>query len=191
MIDMNNERYYKLLADAFVDDPMCRFLFRDDARRYENVKKIFSFMFDLGIGYGKLLTCNDRGLVVYADSYLNYASPIRQIRKGVLKIPFKIGLQNFSNVITYERFAQQLRDKFARNDDIYLFIIAVDPAYHRQGIGSRLLSELKELTAGRRIYLETSNPRNVPFYEKNGFRREEGCRLPQSDAYIWPMIYER
>ncbi len=187
---MKDTRYYKLLADAFVNDPMCEFLFQDEAKRYDTVKKMFSFMFDLGVGYGKLITREDAGLVVYADSYLTYKSAIHQIKKGVLRIPFTIGWRNFLNVLTYERFAQMLRDKYARKDDVYLFIIAVDPAQHRKGIGSSLISELKALTPGRRIYLETSNPRNIPFYEKNGFKQEEGCQLPGSDVYIWPMIYQ-
>jgi|GEM_PF-6873057 len=187
---MKNARYYKLLADAFVNDPMCEFLFQDEAKRYDTVKEMFSFMFDLGVGYGKLITHEDVGLVVYADSYLTYKSAIHQIKKGALRIPFTIGWRNFLNVLTYERFAQMLRNKYAKKDDVYLFIIAVDPAQHGKGIGSSLISELKTLTPGRRIYLETSNPRNIPFYEKNGFRQEKGCRLPGSDVYIWPMIYE-
>ncbi len=54
----------------------------------------------------------------------------------------------------------------------YLALIGIDPRHQGQGLGSMLLGHtLAECDrAGTAAYLETSNPRNVPFYERHGFQ---------------------
>jgi ribosomal protein S18 acetylase RimI-like enzyme len=54
----------------------------------------------------------------------------------------------------------------------YLPFIGVDPAAQGRGLGSALLEAgLAEVdTAGLPAYLESTNPRNVPLYERFGFR---------------------
>ena len=53
----------------------------------------------------------------------------------------------------------------------YLPWLAVDPARQGQGVGAALLEEcLARVDADRMpAYLETPNPRTVPFYERHGF----------------------
>jgi ribosomal protein S18 acetylase RimI-like enzyme len=53
----------------------------------------------------------------------------------------------------------------------YLPLLGVDPAHQGKGIGSALLQEaLRSCDRDRRLaYLESSNPRNVPLYERHGF----------------------
>ena len=53
----------------------------------------------------------------------------------------------------------------------YLPMIGVDPSRQGQGYGSALLkAALKRCDAdGLPAYLESSNPRNVPLYERHGF----------------------
>jgi len=53
----------------------------------------------------------------------------------------------------------------------YLPLIGVDPAQQGKGLGSALmLHALAECDAtGTPAYLESSNPTNIPFYQKHGF----------------------
>ncbi len=53
----------------------------------------------------------------------------------------------------------------------YLAVIGVDPAQQSKGVGSRLMQQvLGPCDAdGLHAYLESSNPMNVPFYERHGF----------------------
>ena len=53
----------------------------------------------------------------------------------------------------------------------YLSMIGVDPARQGRGLGSALLAETLDLVDadGLPAYLESSNPKNVPLYERFGF----------------------
>ena len=53
----------------------------------------------------------------------------------------------------------------------YLPLIGVDPAQQNKGYGSALLKRsLVECDRGNKLaYLESTNPRNIPLYERHGF----------------------
>jgi ribosomal protein S18 acetylase RimI-like enzyme len=55
----------------------------------------------------------------------------------------------------------------------YLPFIGVDPARQGAGYGSELMKHMLERCDAERTpaYLENSNPRNIPFYERLGFER--------------------
>ena len=55
----------------------------------------------------------------------------------------------------------------------YLPLLGVDPLYHGKGIGSALLRHaITKFDSDNVIaYLESSNPRNIPLYERHGFEK--------------------
>jgi GNAT superfamily N-acetyltransferase len=58
---------------------------------------------------------------------------------------------------------------------VFLWFLAVDPQHQRAGVGRALLARVIE-EAGPPVYLDTSNPANVPYYASVGF--EEIGRKP-------------
>jgi ribosomal protein S18 acetylase RimI-like enzyme len=54
----------------------------------------------------------------------------------------------------------------------YLPLIAADPNWIGQGLGTSLMKHALRRcdVEGINAYLESSNPRNIPFYERHGFR---------------------
>jgi GNAT superfamily N-acetyltransferase len=73
----------------------------------------------------------------------------------------------------------------------YLPLLGVDPVHQNQGLGSALLEPL--LAAfdrdGAIAYLEASNPRNLPFYERHGFDVRGEIQTGDSPT-IFPMVRE-
>ena len=193
MNQLVNERHFGLLADAFLQDPMCKYLYNsmDVNKEYDAVKKVFSFMYKLGKAYGHLITTkNEEGIIVYTKSYVVCKSLTNQLKIGAIPLLFNIGIKNFIRSLRYDAYSQKMHTKHAKKDDIYLYIIAVNPSHHRKGFGSTLICDLQQtLKPNQRIYLETSNPNNIPFYEKFGFKILEDFVVPKSDVHIWPMVY--
>jgi len=71
----------------------------------------------------------------------------------------------------------------------YLPLIGVDPASQGQGYGSALLRyALEQVDRTRSLaYLESSNPRNVPLYERHGFEVLGRIQAGSSPAVV-PML---
>jgi ribosomal protein S18 acetylase RimI-like enzyme len=53
----------------------------------------------------------------------------------------------------------------------YLPLLGIDPLYHRKGLGSALMhyAQVSLDQDSVSVYLESSNPNNIPFYERHGF----------------------
>jgi GNAT superfamily N-acetyltransferase len=73
----------------------------------------------------------------------------------------------------------------------YLPLIGVEPTMQGGGIGAALMRPVLERCdrEGLKAYLEASNPRNIPFYEKLGFKATGSIQVADSPC-ITPMIRE-
>ncbi len=71
----------------------------------------------------------------------------------------------------------------------YLSFIGVDPAHQGAGCGAELMKHALERCDSGRIpaYLENSNPRNTPFYERFGFEQLGVIRAGTVPAIV-PML---
>ena len=78
--------------------------------------------------------------------------------------------------------------KHPREPHFYLAVLGVEPAAQHQGLGSRLLQPMLERCdrEGVGAYLESSKERNVPFYERHGFRVTEETGFPRGPK-LWLM----
>lgn len=71
----------------------------------------------------------------------------------------------------------------------YLPLIGVDPACHGRGLGSALMRHaLQHCDAdGVPAYLESSNPRNIPLYQRHGFEIAGEIQVGASPTVV-PML---
>jgi ribosomal protein S18 acetylase RimI-like enzyme len=71
----------------------------------------------------------------------------------------------------------------------YLPLLGVDPARQGQGLGSALLKHSLRIcdAQGAPAYLESSNPKNVPLYERHGFE-VTGRIQPGDFPGLTPML---
>jgi hypothetical protein len=66
---------------------------------------------------------------------------------------------------------QQMAGYHPKEPHWYLPLLGVDPAHQNGGVGSMLLRHVTDRCdrEGVLAYLESSNPRNIPLYERHGF----------------------
>jgi ribosomal protein S18 acetylase RimI-like enzyme len=71
----------------------------------------------------------------------------------------------------------------------YLPLIGVDPTHQGQGYGSALLQHAHARCDrdGKLAYLESSNPANLPLYERYGFEVLDTIQAGASPT-LWPML---
>ncbi len=83
------------------------------------------------------------------------------------------------------RFSSVQEHGHPEDEHVYLWFLAVDPAQQRGGIGRALLARVYE-EATAPVYLDTSNPANVPYYASNGYEEIGRADGPRG-ATMWFM----
>lgn len=86
---------------------------------------------------------------------------------------------------------EQMNDYHPRTEHWYLPMIGVDPAHQHKGYGSALMRHaLAACDREKKLaYLESSSPKNIPFYERHGFELVGAIQVGSSPP-IFPMVRE-
>ena len=86
---------------------------------------------------------------------------------------------------------EELGSYYPEEPHWFLPTIGVDPAWQGRGIGSRLMKHAVDKCddAGKRAYLESSNPRNISLYERHGFKVVGEVRSGDCPVFT-PMVRE-
>ncbi len=81
---------------------------------------------------------------------------------------------------------EQMNRFDAKDAHWYLPSIGTDPVHQGQGYGSALIAHALHRCDGQGLpaYLESSNPRNVPLYERHGFKV-----IGEIQSGSWPTPY--
>lgn len=84
---------------------------------------------------------------------------------------------------------QQMASFHPHEPHWYLPLIGTDPAQQNKGVGSALLRHVTDICDqdGTLAYLESSNPRNIPLYQRHGFEIV-GRVQSGSSPVITPML---
>lgn len=181
MFDTNDEgrrSIIQCLVAAFMDDPMFKYLVPADVKRANMIHALARINLALAkpenihvlweegnqgesivAGAGVSLPANPGFLWKQAPTLFFWACRfVSLLHWSRLRFALVLGLNVLRNHI---RFGDQCG---------YIAIIGVSPKYQGSGYGALLL-KMAEQDLGPSIYLETTNPINLPFYFKKGYRQ--------------------
>ena len=177
------DRAVATLALAFAGDPVARWIYPDAHSFIAHMPALFgaigapcfaaktAYRTDDGLGVTLWLPPGGHGDDETVGSVVERSIPDEQ-KKG------EIGA-----------FFEQLAQWTPAEPHWYLSLIGVEPLSRNKGLGSLLLRDgLEQCDRDHRIaYLWSSNPSNIPFYEKHGFRKI-GQVQTGSSPIAYPMI---
>ncbi len=88
------------------------------------------------------------------------------------------------------KYTEAAHERWAPMRHWYLFVLGVEPSRQEHGIGGALLEPvLGRADAGETpCYLETQYERNVPFYERHGFKVVQVGSVPDDGPRFWAML---
>jgi ribosomal protein S18 acetylase RimI-like enzyme len=188
-----------ILSRAFVDDAGFVYTLPDAARRPAQLAWLFDRILRISHRCGEVeaLTEGDALTTIVA-----WMPPRGEpglwdlVRGGLLQLPFRFGLsgaRRMGHCLTaMDRSKAEL---LGSRPHWYLDQLAVEPARQGQGLGRAAVRQGIEARLAREalpLFLFTSNPRNVPFYEGAGFAvlRREWVGEPGDGFWLWAMLRE-
>jgi ribosomal protein S18 acetylase RimI-like enzyme len=178
-----------VLGRAFHDDPVMRWILPDDDARARGLPRMFATMtrhhFLRGGGVEVAGAGGDLGAAALWDPPGRW----KQTRLEELLMMPAFVLAFGSRVAAGQQVAELMKDHHPEEPHWYLAIIGSDPTVRGAGFGQALMrSRLDRCDAEYApAYLESSNPDNIPYYERFGFEVTGELTVPDGGPTLWPM----
>lgn len=175
-----------VMARAFDDDPIANWFAAQDRRR---ARRIYDF---LDVAY-RITAPGDE---LYTTDELQgaaYWTPPGKWKMGILQqlmlMPAMIRTASLKRVPAIMGGLNAIEKKHPHAPHYYLLALGVEPDLQGRGLGTLLMQPILERCdrEGMAAYLESSKERNVPLYERNGFRVTEEFMVPNGGPKIWLM----
>ncbi len=180
------EAIAEVLARAFDDDPLMNWIILDEGHRAEHLRTLFRVVSRYAyLEHDASWILEDgSGASVWRPPGIGQPDAISQIAELWPKI---------TDTVRSGALGKLMEGRHPKEPDhYYLLAIGVDPALQGGGRGSTLIRTNLDIcdTEGIPAYLENSKERNLPFYERHGFRVTEEHTLPNGGPPLWLMWRE-
>jgi GNAT superfamily N-acetyltransferase len=175
------ERVIDALVLAFSADPVTRYAFPEPTQH-----RVGFGAFALAFGGAAL----DRGTAFVTEGYraaaLWLAPGVEPDLDGVLGA---FGSVPPERLATMHEIMEQMGNAHPAEPHWYLPLTGVDPAVQNQGLGSALLAHALAEVDRERLpaYLESTNPANVPLYQRHGFEVLGTIQIADAPP-VFPML---
>ena len=161
-----------VLARAFDQDPMFRFIEPDDGRRRRVLPWFFGATLRLGRQHGRVDVDRGRdGAAIWLAPGHTDLGVAALVRSGLALAPLRLGPAAFGRFARLTSAFEEAAAGVHGTTFWHLFVLGVDPRAQGTGVGSRLVAPvLAEADGtGSLCYLETLEERNLEFYRRLGF----------------------
>lgn len=173
------------LASAFADDPVMAWVFDDPGTRQQNLTRWMQFNLDMGLTRGHTYSVADgQGAAIWAppDVTLFDAHYGPEMARTTTEL---IG-DRAGEVM------QGLAKTFASTPDepyFYLFVLGIHGDAQGRGLGAELIAPILDLCdrEGIAAHLESSNPKNLSFYQRHGFEITAEIEVAPGGPIVRPM----
>jgi ribosomal protein S18 acetylase RimI-like enzyme len=180
-----------LLARAFHDYPEYLYLFPDEAKRHAKLVTLLAVMTRYCLRYGKVMASSER-----LEAVLMYLPPPARIqggamvKSGAFGMLFKLGFHFLQRQNRIINVIVNARSTVIPSPHAYLFLLATDPAFQKDGHATALMTCFLERLdeAGITCYLETSKKENVGFYQRFGFDLVEEQVVPGANLTVRALL---
>ncbi len=181
------------MSRAFHNDPAWTYLIPDEARRLRLLPSFCNIVLRYSQRYGELYTTSPcAGAACWLTPGNTTPLLRRLIRIGIhdARLGIDLGWAGFRRYMAMEACSAAVHQQSVTGDHWYLWMLGVDPAHQKQGVGGMLIQPVLERADTDRLpcYLETSNERNVAFYQKHDFTSVSEGAVPKSNLHVWAMV---
>lgn len=177
------------LASAFWDDPVTSWMFDDPAARRDQLPAWMRFALEMGLPRGHLYTAGDnRAAAVWSPPDVTLFDDTWAPR--LVELMGELLGERAGEVI--QALARALAAQPATEPHFYLFTLGTHAKHQNRGLGARVLEPVLAICDAQRLpaRLESSNPINIPFYQRHGFEVTGEISLAEGGPVLRPMRRE-
>ena len=177
----------RLLARAFHQDPFHCWLFPCSKTRLEKHQKFFFLTLRPRIRRGAVFTSDCQRVVAAWTSPEHELSLFHFLSSGLPCLSLMGSRAPLAVLAFFKTVARQ-----PKHPHFYLSLLAVDPPFQGQGLGSGLLQKLLSQSDQKNVpvYLEATSERSFSFYQRHGFQLSETIQFPYRGPTLWLMNRE-
>ncbi|HSH64266.1 MAG TPA: GNAT family N-acetyltransferase [Bacteroidia bacterium] len=157
-----------ILCKSFDSNKSVNYVVKQDENRQRRIRNLMDYSYEICSMFGQVYLSDDKkacALTLFPDKKKTSLKSILLDAKMAISC---VGLNRVSKVLDRD---SKIKKSYPNDQILYLWFIGVNPGEQKKGIGSSLLKDIiKESAISKRpIYLETSMPENIRFYNKLGF----------------------
>ena len=165
----DKELIVDILTSSFQDNKSVNYIIKQDGKRIERIRNLMGYSFEVCYMFGDVFLSHDKkacALIVLPEKK---KTTLKAVMLDVKLIISCTGLSHLKKAMDREGKIKKLQPK---EPMYYLWFIGVDPKEQNKGIGSGLLKDVIKQgeLKNRPVTLETSTLKNIPWYEKFGFK---------------------
>lgn len=180
----------KILAPPFSTNKSVNRCVKQDQKRLQRIENQIRYVSNISIRNNMAyINPTKTGAILCSLSNGKKATMLDDLYFIMQVSGLKLGLQ----LMKREKLLKQIHPNPAY---CHLWFIGVENASQGKGIGTQMLEYLKQICREKnlQIHLETSNLRNLKFYERNGFKLYDKMKLPMDDFdlyfYSWDPLLD-
>lgn len=183
----DRKRLVETLCESFNDDPVMNYFIRQDANRFKGFEQWFNYMV-YAYHPNPIIYASEgyEGAAIWFAGKDCHPAGFMEIFRSLPTFLQVSGLNRIPKLASVGLAGEKVHplDK----PHYYLIAVGVRPQFQGQGIGTRLLQPMlarcdKE---GCGAYLESSNERNIPLYQRLGFTNNGTILGPKAPNW-WSM----
>ena len=176
----------EILGSAFSNDPLFRWFCEHGSSIYSQLflaelQQLYQF-------HGHVFINESRtGAAMWLPPGISAEAPFSVRQLGLIFKMFRYG--GFTSLRRGEQLQKMMAETHLQEPHYYLHAIGAHLDHQGRGIGSALLKAGVTICdeAGYPAYLESSNVRNNPLYERYGFEITGEIQLPENGPKAWLM----
>ena len=167
------DRGSTVLRDAFINYPAFKYLFPEINDRKKKLRHVMSFFLKCGLLHGEVIapSKNIEGVSIWYKS-MNLNIGLNSLLKaGLISTIYNLNIKSFIRFKKLGDTKRINRDLLLDKEYYFLDVIGIDLSFEKKGYARLLIDTMLEKIDKERIscFLETSNIKNINYYNKCGF----------------------
>jgi len=194
----------RIAAAGFYDDPVLSWAFRDGARRLDQLTFVFTgLVHDMLPERGTVHLAGDACAAFWREPGFEHGRTASDRVQDVVEDEDDERPPPFApdELARLGILGEAMMASHPHEPHWYLNVVSTIPERQGQGLGTAVLQPVLERcdAEGTRAYLESTNPRNLTLYRKQGFVEAGEIKLPDGPSLIqmwreprgrWPSMFE-